>query len=123
MMKLTIISLASVSLMSLTACTTTGNVEKNAAIGAAGGAIAGAIIGNNTGSGDAGTGAAIGALVGAAGGAYAGNQKDKRIGEQTTFKQGAEGQDLIYDQEAGRYFYEDRASGRTYWQDGSLRSY
>ena len=52
------------------ACTSTGNVERNAAGGAAIGAIAGAVIGNNVGSGDAGTGAAIGAAIGGTAGAH-----------------------------------------------------
>ncbi|WP_409434106.1 glycine zipper domain-containing protein [Litorimonas sp. RW-G-Af-16] len=116
-----ILSVASVSLIGLSACTTTGNVEKNAAIGAAAGAVAGAVIGNNTGSGDAGTGAAIGAIVGGAGGAYAGQQKDKNMNEPTVIKRGADGQELIYDQQAGRYYYYNAANGRTYWRDGSYR--
>ena len=106
----------------LSACTTTGNTEKNAAIGAAAGATVGAIIGNNVGDGDAKTGAIIGGVVGAAGGAYTGREEDKRIGEETRIKQGAQGQDLYYDQEAGRYYFIDPATGKTYWQDGSLRS-
>lgn len=110
------------SLVLLGACTTTGNVERNAAIGAAGGAIAGAIIGNNTGSGDAETGAAIGALVGAAGGAYVGHEKDKRVEGDTYLRNDADGQELIYDASAGRYYYVDRQTGRTYWQNGSLRT-
>lgn len=105
----------------LGACTTTGNVEKNAAIGAAGGAIAGAIIGNNTGSGDAGTGAAIGAVVGGAGGAYSGNQKDKAIGENTRLRKAANGQELFYDEGAGRYFWVDPQTGKSYWNNGQLR--
>ena len=110
------------SAIALTACTTTGNTEKNAAIGAAAGAAAGAVIGNNVGDGDAKTGAIIGGVIGAAGGAYSGHEKDKRIGEDTEFRQGADGQELIYDQQAGRYYFVDRATGKTYWQNGSLRS-
>lgn len=109
--------------LAMTACTTTGNTEKGATIGAAAGAVAGAIIGNNTGSGDASTGAAIGAVVGGAGGAYAGSQKDKTVGEPTRFRQSAQGQELTYDRQAGRYYYVDRNTGRTYWQNGSVRSY
>jgi len=105
----------------ISACTTTGNVEKNAAIGAAGGAIAGAIIGNNTGSGDAGTGAAIGAIVGGAGGAYTGNQKDKAIGEGTHMRQHANGQKLFYDEQTGRYFWVDARTGKSYYKNGQLR--
>jgi len=110
------------SALSLAACTTTGNVEKNAAIGATAGAVAGAVIGNNVGDGDAKTGAIIGAVIGGAGGAYVGHEKDKRVGERTDFKQPAQGQPLIYDQAAGRYYFIDDATGKTYWRDGSLRS-
>ncbi len=62
-MKLNWIALAGAGVLA-SACTTTGNVERNAFGGAALGAIAGAIIGNNVGAGDAGTGAAIGAVHG-----------------------------------------------------------
>jgi len=114
---------ASVVALAMTACTTTGNTEKGAAIGAASGAVVGAIIGNNVGDGDASTGAAIGAIVGGVGGGYAGSQKDKTVGEPTRIRQGAEGQELIYDSQAGRYYYRNPATGKTYWQDGSIRSY
>lgn len=123
MLKPLIMSTAALSLLSMSACTTTGNTEKGAAIGAASGAVLGAVIGNNTGSGDASTGAAIGAIVGGVGGGYAGSQQDKVVGEPTRIRQGAEGQELIYDAQAGRYYYSDRTSGRTYWQDGSIRTY
>lgn len=123
MLKYLTITTASISLLALSACTTTGNTERGAAFGAAAGALAGAVIGNNTGSGDASTGAAIGAVVGGAGGAYAGSQKDKVVGEPTRIRQSAQGQDLIYDRQAGRYYYTDRTTNRTYWQDGSVRSY
>ena len=109
------------AVMGLAACTTTGNIEKNAAIGATAGAVAGAIIGNNVGDGDAGTGAAIGAIVGGAGGAYAGNQKDKTMGEDTRLRQPAAGQDLYYDQSTGRYYFVDEATGRSYYRNGELR--
>ncbi len=111
-----------ITVLGLTACTTTGNTEKNAAIGAAAGAAAGAIIGNNVGDGDAKTGAIIGGIAGAAGGAYSGHQKDKRIGEPTDFKQPAQGQPLVYDEQAGKYYFVDQATGKTYWRDGTLRS-
>jgi uncharacterized protein YcfJ len=106
----------------LAGCTTTGNTEKGAAIGAAGGAAAGAIIGNNVGSGDAKTGAIIGGIAGAVGGGLVGREKDKRMDEPTQLKQPASGQTLYYDQEAGRYYFTDEATGRTYWKNGSLRS-
>ena len=108
--------------MGLTACTTTGNVEKNSAIGAAGGAAAGAIIGNNVGSGDARTGAIIGGVAGAVGGAMVGREQDKRVGEPTQLKQPAAGQTLYYDEQAGRYYFREQSSGRTYWKNGQLRS-
>jgi len=108
--------------IALAACTTTGNTEKNAAIGAAAGAAAGAVIGNNVGDGDAKTGAIIGGVIGAAGGAYSGHQEDKRMDEQTRLKQPANGQELIYDEAAGRYFFVDPSTGKTYWRDGTLRS-
>ena len=62
------------------ACTTTGNVERNAAGGAVVGAIAGAVIGNNTGDGDAGSGAAVGAVVGGGVGAIKGCREDGGCG-------------------------------------------
>lgn len=121
MMKTLTLTTASVALLALGACTTTGNVERNAAIGALGGAAAGAIIGNNTGSGDAKTGAAIGAVVGGAGGAYSGTQKDKAVGEGTRTRVRANGQQLYFDQSTGRYFYVDGETGRTYYENGQLR--
>ena len=118
----TLILTASAAALLLGACTTTGNVERNAATGAALGALAGAVIGNNTGSGDASTGAIIGGVVGGAGGAYAGQQKDRAMGERTQMRQGANGQPLQYDSYAGRYFFRDPATNRTYWQNGGLRT-
>ncbi|MGV6801320.1 MAG: YMGG-like glycine zipper-containing protein [bacterium] len=104
-----------------TACTTTGNIENNAAKGAVIGAVAGAVIGNNVGDGDAKDGAVAGAVVGAAAGAYKGRQEDIRSGEGTRLKERADGQELYYDDQYERYYYFDERTGRTYWQDGSLR--
>ena len=86
------------------ACTTTGNVERNAAAGAGLGAIAGAVIGNNTGSGDAGTGAAIGAVVGGTVGAIKGCREDGGCGATPERRQ-------YYDEAAGRYYFYDQATG------------
>ena len=108
--------------LSFTACTTTGNTEKNAAIGGAAGAAIGAVVGNNVGDGDAKTGAIIGGVIGAAGGAYSGHEKDKHMGEPTDFKQSADGQPLIYDEAAGKYYFVEQSTGKTYWSDGALRS-
>lgn len=116
-------SVAALSLAALIAagCTTTGNVEKRAAQGAAAGAIAGAIIGNNTGGGDAGDGAKTGAIIGAIGGAVQGRREDIASGEGTRLKERADGQELYYDETARRYYFFDERTGKTYWQDGSLR--
>ena len=91
------------------ACTTTGNVERNAAGGAALGALAGAVIGNNVGAGDAGTGAAIGAVVGGAAGAIRGSQQD-RANQQR------------YRDSQGRYYYcYDNRQDECYWENGQRR--
>lgn len=112
----------STAVLAVSACTTTGNVEKNTAIGAVAGAAAGAVIGNNVGDGDAKTGAIIGGVVGAAGGAVVGREQDKRMDEPTQFKQPAAGQVMYYDQGANRYYFIDESTGRTYWKNGSLRT-
>ncbi len=108
--------------ISLAACTTTGNTEKEIAAGASAGAATGAVLGNNLGAGDAATGAAVGALVGAVSGAVSGHKDDQLIGEPTEKRHSAEGQRLFFDQNKERYYYIDPTTGRTYWQDGSLRS-
>lgn len=115
LMYKTLIALAGAGLL-IAACTTTGNVERNAAGGAALGAVAGAVIGNNTGSGDAGTGAAIGAVVGGAAGAIKGCRDDGGCGAGATTRR------QYYDEAAGRYYYYDRAKGRYYWEDGRPRT-
>jgi uncharacterized protein YcfJ len=119
-MKSTMIALGGSALL-LAACTTTGNVERNAVGGAALGAAAGALIGNNVGSGDAEEGAEIGAVVGAIGGAARGRMQDVNSGEGTRMRRGPAGRELYYDQRAGRYYYFDEGRGRTYWQNGELR--
>ena len=123
MMKYITMTIASAALLGLSACTTTGNVERNAAIGAAGGAVAGAIIGNNVGAGDARTGAAIGAIAGGVGGAAVGVQKDKNVNEGTRLRNNAtaNGEELIFEESTGRYYYFDSQRGRTYYQNGQLR--
>ena len=77
------------------ACTSTGNVERNAAGGAALGALAGAVIGNNVGSGDAGTGAAIGAALGGAAGVVRGCRQDGGCGAEGNQRR------QYYDERAG----------------------
>jgi hypothetical protein len=103
-MKKTMIALMGVGLIA-SACTSTGNVERNAAGGAALGALAGAVIGNNVGSGDAGTGAAIGAAIGGTAGAVKGCREDGGCGASTVNRR------QYYDERAGRYYYYDSKSG------------
>lgn len=97
------------------ACSTTGNVERNAAGGAAIGALAGAVIGNNVGSGDAGAGAAIGAVVGGAAGAVKGCREDGGCGAAGSNRR------QYYDDRVGQYYYYDSSTGRYYWEDGRPR--
>jgi hypothetical protein len=113
-MKTTVIAVAAAGLLA-TACTATGNTERNAAGGAALGALAGAVIGNNVGGGDAGTGAAIGAAIGGTAGAIKGCREDGGCGATNVNRR------QYYDERAGRYYYYDSRSGRYFWEDGSPR--
>lgn len=92
------------------ACTSTGNVERNAAGGAAAGAIAGAIIGNNTGSGDAGSGAAVGAAAGGVAGAVRGYSLDQRQAECRNSPRSETFRDS-----SGRPYYFVLGTDRTCW--------
>ncbi len=112
-MRVLLLSLTAAGL-AVAACTTTGNVERNAAGGAALGALAGAAIGNNVGDGDAEDGALAGAAIGAAAGAYRGYAQDQR-------HEANRDQPRYYDQRAGRYYYVDPQTGRTYWDNGEYR--
>jgi hypothetical protein len=121
-MKLT--AAAILAVIAAGACTSTGNTERGALGGAALGALAGAAIGNNTGSGDASTGAAIGALAGGIGGAAVGNQQDRTLEARNgggQYQAGPNGEPLVLDRNADRYYYVDRRSGRTYWANGEYR--
>ena len=123
MRKHLIMTAASLSLMSLAACTTTGNTEKGAAIGAASGAIIGAVIGNNTGSGDAGTGAAIGAVVGGVGGAVVGREKDKRLEQgRGDYYPDLDKSTRYYDEATGRYYFRERGTSNSYYENGERRT-
>lgn len=110
----------------LGACTATGNVERNAAGGAVVGAVAGAVIGNNVGDGDADRGAAIGAAVGGAAGAARGAAQDRaqcgRTERRRPYREFGGGEPLQWDAQAQRRYYYDRASGRTYWENGEVRT-
>ena len=81
-----------------------------AAIGAAAGAAGGAIL---AGEGDDLEGALVGGALGAALGAGVG---------AATAPQNRGGQQY-YDQRAGRYYTVDPQTGRTYWENGQIRSY
>jgi uncharacterized membrane protein len=113
-MRIIATALAAASLM---ACTTTGNVERNAAAGAAIGGVAGAVIGNNVGEGDAGQGAAIGAVLGGAAGAARGYGQDQRLAECRADS----GQQLYRDAQTGEPFYYVPGTERTCWADGRPR--
>ena len=78
MKKLSMLAVCCAALMSV-ACTSTGNIERNAAGGAVLGGVAGAVIGNNTGDGNAGRGAAIGAGAGAIAGGVRGMTQDQKV--------------------------------------------
>lgn len=115
-----IASVSAISLLAAAACTQTGATERGAVTGGLLGAAAGAVIGNNTGSGDAGQGAAIGAATGAIAGGVAGAASD-RNNPDGAGGYGPNGEALVYDGNARRYYYVDRRSGRTYWANGDYR--
>ena len=113
MKKLSILCVGFIALAA-SACTSTGNIERNAAGGAGIGAVAGAVIGNNVGDGDAGRGAAIGAAVGAAGGAARGYNQDRKLelcraGVRTAYSRDVNGRD----------FYTVSGTNQTCWADTS----
>ncbi|MEM1379170.1 MAG: glycine zipper family protein [Pseudomonadota bacterium] len=113
--------LAAAGTMALAACTSTGNIERNAVKGAAIGAAAGAIIGNNSRGGDAEEGAEVGAVVGAIAGGLYGRRQDQ-IQEGGTYRRGRKPAQLTYDERADRYYYYDARDGRYYWQNGEPRN-
>ena len=115
-----ITAFSALAAMAVAACTQTGNTERGAVTGGLLGAAAGAIIGNNTGSGDAGQDAAIGAATGAIAGGVAGASSDRNTNNNAE-GYGPNGEALVYDGNARRYYYVDRRSGRTYWANGEYR--
>lgn len=115
-MSARLIGAALVSL-ALGACTTTGNVERNAAAGAAIGAVGGAVIGNNVGDGDAGSGAAIGAVAGGAIGAARGYGQDQRLQECSQTRPYPQYQDP----NTGGAYYVVPGTNRTCWANGRPR--
>jgi uncharacterized protein YcfJ len=116
MKKLSIFAVACAALMAA-ACTSTGNIERNAAGGAAIGAVGGAIIGNNVGDGNAGRGAAIGAAVGGGAGVLRGMNQDRKVELCRTGTQTAWSRDVN-----GRDFYTVGGTSQTCWGDGTPRN-
>ncbi len=107
------------AVIGLGACTTTGNVERNAAGGAAIGALGGAIIGNNVGDGNADRGAVIGGAVGAAAGAARGYGQDQKIQDCRAVSRDER---TYRDYNTGDYYYYVPGTNRTCWTDGRPRS-
>jgi hypothetical protein len=108
---------AAVSSLSLAACSTTDSwdpSQRNAAIGGALGAAAGAAVADNDLEG-----ALIGGALGAAIGYYTGCREQG--GCFVGGKQVANRNDLQYDRNDRRYYYVDRSTGRTYWDNGDFR--
>jgi hypothetical protein len=108
---------AAVASLSLAACSSMDSMDpsqRNAAIGGGLGALAGAAIADDDLSG-----ALIGGALGAAVGYYTGCQEQG--GCFVGGKQVASRSDMIYDDRYGRYYYVDRSTGRTYWENGEYR--
>ena len=47
------------------------------------------------------------------------DRDDNRYADRDRY--GPNGEELIYDRRADRYYYVDRRSGRTYWANGDYR--
>ena len=119
-----LIKLASLGAASLAfaACTTTGNVERNAAGGAALGAAAGAAIGAISGDVKVSEGAAAGAAIGGTAGAIRGANQDKRINGGTTARPNLDRSQRYYDDRTGRYYYYEVGTSRTFYENYERRS-
>jgi phage tail tape-measure protein len=107
--------------LSLAACTSTQNVERNALGGAAAGAAVGAGVGAVSGDVKVGEGAAAGAVVGGVIGAIRGNNKDKQIQGGTTSAPVLD-KTTRYQDANGRYYYYERGTSRTFYENGQFRS-
>lgn len=118
------IKLASLGLASVAfaACTTTGNVERNAAGGAAAGAAVGAGIGAVSGDVKTGEGAIAGAVIGGVVGAVVGNNKDKDLNGGTTARPVLDKSTRYFDEPTGRYYYYERGTSRTFYENFERRS-
>lgn len=118
MMKTATLSLAA---LSMAACTTTQNVERDALRGAAAGAAVGAGVGAVSGDVKVGEGAAAGAVVGGIIGAIQGNKKDKDIQGGTVAAPNLD-KSTRYQDANGRYYYYERGTNRTFYENGQYRS-
>jgi len=94
--------------LALSACAGMTPTERGAATGVGIGAAAGALL-----SGDVG-GTAAGALVGGGIGWYLGCRQEGRCGNVENRRQ-------HYDRHAGRYYFYEPQSGRTFWENGEPR--
>ena len=112
----------SVAVLSIAACTTTGNVERGALGGAAAGAAVGAGVGAVSGDVKVGEGAAVGAVVGAVAGAVVGNNKDKRMNGGTTSAPILDKSRPFLEESTGRTYYYEKGTGRTFYANGEYRS-
>lgn len=119
LIKMTSLGLAS---LAFAACTTTGNVEKNAAGGAAAGAAVGAGIGAISGDVKTGEAAIAGAVVGGVVGALRGNKKDQQINGGTVQRPTLDKTTKYYDDQTNRYYYYEKGTSRTFYENYELRS-
>jgi phage tail tape-measure protein len=117
--KLASLGLASVA---FAACTTTGNVERNAAGGAAAGAAIGAGIGAISGDVKTSEGAIAGAVIGGIVGGVRGNNKDKEMNGGTTQRPVLDKTTRYYDDQTGRYYYYEQGTSRTFYENYERRS-
>lgn len=119
LLKMAALSTAAIA---FAACTTTGNVEKNAAGGAAAGAAVGAGIGAISGDVKTGEGAIAGAVIGGAVGALRGNKKDQQINGGTLQRPNLDTSQAYIDQNNGRTYYYEKGTSRTFYANYQLRS-
>lgn len=117
--KLTTLGLAS---LTFAACTTTGNVERNAGGGAVAGAAIGAGVGAISGDVKVSEGAAVGAVLGGVAGAIRGNSKDKETIGGTAQRPTLDKSTRYYDDQTGRYYYYAQGTNHTYYENYERRS-
>ena len=108
--------------LAFVACTTTGNVEKNAGYGAAAGAAVGAGIGAISGDVKTGEAAIAGAVIGGVIGGIKGNKKDQQINGGTLQKATLDKTTRYFDDQTQRYYYYEKGTSRTFYENGQLRS-